>query len=81
VGDTVNLASRLERLNEQFGTDVLISADTRAAIADEFVCREVGRTTVRGRTQATTVYELVGRRSDAGDAVSGSVAAIEEPSG
>ena len=49
VGDTVNLGSRLERLNEEFGTDVLISDDTHAAIGDEFVCREVGRTAVKGQ--------------------------------
>ena len=81
VGDTVNLAARLERLNEEFGTDVLISADTRDAIGDEFVCREVGRTTVRGRTQPTTVYALLGRRSDAGDGVAESLSAVEETSG
>jgi len=71
VGDTVNLGSRLERLNEEYGTDVLISHDTHAEIGDEFVCREVGRTAVKGRTQITTVYELVGRRSDAAAALSG----------
>jgi adenylate cyclase len=81
VGDTVNLASRLERLNKEFGTVVLISDDTRAAIGDEFVCREVGHTTVRGRTRGTTVHELVGRRSDAGAADPGALSAVEETSG
>ena len=71
VGDTVNLASRLEHLNKEFGTDVLISDDTWAAIGDEFVCRQVGRSTVRGRTQETTFHALVGRRSDSGDLRSG----------
>jgi adenylate cyclase len=71
VGDTVNLASRLEHLNKEFGTEVLISDDTWAEIGDEFVCRQVGRSTVRGRTQETTFHALVGRRSDAGDLRSG----------
>src|SRR5262249_38915129 len=71
VGDTVNLASRLERLNEEFGTDVLISDDTWSAIGDEFVCRQVGRSTVRGRTQETTFHALVARRADPGDLRSG----------
>src|SRR5262245_44369923 len=81
VGDTVNLASRLERLNEEYGTTVLIPEDTRAAIGDEFVCREVGRTTVRGRTQATTVHELVGRRSDATEPVARPLSAAGKMSG
>jgi adenylate cyclase len=81
VGDTVNLASRLEHLNKEFGTGVLISGDTRAAIGDEFVCREVGHTAVRGRTQATTMYELVGSSSDAAGAGPPSLGAIERTSG
>jgi class 3 adenylate cyclase len=81
VGDTVNLASRLERLNEEYGTTVLIPDDTRAAIGDEFVCREVGRTTVRGRTQATTVHELVGRRSDAAEPIARPLSAAGKTSG
>ena len=80
VGDTVNLASRLEHLNKDFGTTVLISDDTRAALGDEFVCREVGHTTVRGRTRGTTVHELVARRSDAGDVDRGALSAAEETS-
>ena len=80
VGDTVNLASRLERLNKDFGTTVLISDDTRAAIGDEFVCREVGHTTVRGRTRGTTVHELVARRSDTTAADSSLLSAAEETS-
>ena len=77
----MNLASRLERLNEEFGTGVLIADDTREAIGDEFVCREVGRTTVRGRTQETTVHELVGRRSETADPVTPPLSAAGKTSG
>ena len=81
VGDTVNLASRLEHLNKEFGTSVLISNETRAALGDEFVCREVGRITVRGRVQPSTVHELVGRRSDVGDASPQPLTAAGETTG
>ncbi len=64
VGDDVNLASRLEQLNEAYGTGVLVSAWTRRAIGDEFVCREIDHTRVKGRAERVTVYELLGRRRD-----------------
>jgi adenylate cyclase len=64
VGDNVNLASRLEGLNKRFATHVLISAQTRSEIGDEFVCREIDQVTVRGRVQPVPVYELLGRRAD-----------------
>ena len=64
VGDDVNLASRLEQLNERYGTGVLISASTRRAIGDEFVCREIDHTRVKGRAQHVTVHELLCRRRD-----------------
>jgi adenylate cyclase len=62
VGDTVNLASRLEALNKQYGTGVLISDVTHGAVAEAFECRPVGEVTVRGRQGTTGVYELVSPR-------------------
>jgi adenylate cyclase len=62
VGDTVNLASRLEGLNKTHGTGVLIAETTYAMLDGAFECRAVGEVTVRGRTSATGVYELVARR-------------------
>jgi adenylate cyclase len=64
VGDDVNLASRLEGLNKEYGTRLLVSESTRRAIGDEFVCREVDRVRVKGRAQAVAVHELLGRRAD-----------------
>jgi adenylate cyclase len=64
VGDDVNLASRLEQLNEAYGTRMLVSAWTRRAIGGEFICREIDHTRVKGRAQRVTVYELLGRRRD-----------------
>jgi len=79
VGDDVNLASRLETLNGTYGTGVLISAFTRRAIGDEFICREVDHTRVKGRAERVTVYELLGRRRDDHDGrIARRVAAYEE---
>lgn len=41
LGDTVNLASRLEGTGKEYGVNVIISAGTRAAIGDEFLVREL----------------------------------------
>ena len=50
IGDTVNLASRLESANKAFGTRILVNAQCRAAQADAFVWRCMGRVQVVGRT-------------------------------
>lgn len=67
MGDHVNLAARLEGLNKLYGTMILVSAATRAGIGDEFVCREVDRVQVKGKTVPVAIFELMGRRADDGD--------------
>jgi adenylate cyclase len=60
LGDTVNLAQRLESLNSETRTWILASGATRAAAGDEFEWREIGATLVKGRRQYVSVFELVG---------------------
>jgi adenylate cyclase len=57
LGDTVNLASRLESLNKHYGTRILVSQAVATAAGDGFVYREVDRVRVKGRAGATTVVE------------------------
>ena len=76
MGDTVNLASRLEAGNKEFGTYVLVSEATRQqAGADEFEFRGLGQIVVKGKSTPTTVYELVsaagGEESAGGSAEDG----------
>ena len=60
VGDAVNLASRIEALNKDYGTNILVSEDTYEQVKDEFpLAREVDRVRVRGRTQSARLYELI----------------------
>jgi adenylate cyclase len=61
IGDTVNLASRLESLNKEFGTSVLVSQSTVDQVDGRFRFRPVEEVTVKGKTQAVHVYELLGR--------------------
>jgi adenylate cyclase len=57
IGDTVNLASRLEGANKAFGTRCLVSEATWRAAAGAAAGREVGRVQVKGRAEPVTVFE------------------------
>ena len=59
VGDAVNLASRIEHLNKEYGTSILLSEYTYEPVKDEFrAAREVDMVRVRGRAQPVRLYEL-----------------------
>lgn len=61
MGDHVNLASRLEELNKEYGTNIIISEHTYALIQQEnFTVRELDCVRVKGKEQAVTIYELFG---------------------
>ena len=60
LGDTVNLASRLEGLNKQFGTAILASEDVYSRIQSRFQLKAVGSVTAKGMTKEIRVFELVG---------------------
>lgn len=64
IGDGVNLASRLEGVNKFFGTQILISEDTKNLIDDDFECRKMGEVEVKGRSKPTVIYELLGKQSE-----------------
>jgi class 3 adenylate cyclase len=58
LGDTVNLAARLEQLNKDYGTRILVSNSTREACGDQFVFRDLGSVAVRGRSDAAIVFSV-----------------------
>jgi adenylate cyclase len=67
MGNEVNIASRLETINKQFGTWILISESTRNAAGDDFLCRRLGRMELAGIHKPVNVYELLNFTKDAGD--------------
>ena len=65
MGDTVNLASRLEGANKVYGSRCLISAATAKMCAAEFEVREIDRLVVVGQSQPQTVYEVMSKKDAA----------------
>jgi class 3 adenylate cyclase len=58
LGDTVNLAARLEQLNKDYGTRILVSRSTREACGGQFVFADLGSVAVRGRSDAANVFSV-----------------------
>ena len=67
LGDTMNLASRLEGLSRFYGASSLASNATREATGDAFAWRSIDRVRVKGKSHAVEVYELLGRRGEVPD--------------
>ena len=60
IGDAVNLAARLEGLNKEFHTSIVISETTKRMLGEAGHVRSLGGVKVKGKTVETLVYELVG---------------------
>ena len=61
IGDNVNLGSRLEGINKEYGTNIVISETTYEQVKEEMICRELDLVAVKGKVQPVRIYELVGR--------------------
>jgi adenylate cyclase len=59
IGDTANLAARLERANRVYGTQILLSESTARAIGSRFEMREIDTIFVKGKIETTRVFELM----------------------
>jgi len=64
MGDSVNLASRLEGVNKIYGTGAMISHVTYEQVKDSVLVREIDKIIVKGKTKPTTVYEIIGLSDD-----------------
>jgi class 3 adenylate cyclase len=62
MGDAVNLASRLEAANKEYGTRSLLSEATVAALNSSIELREIDRLVVLGQTRPQAVYEIMGKQ-------------------
>lgn len=59
IGDSVNVAARLQALNKNYGTQILISESTYELIKDDFETRRVELVQFKGKTSLTLVYEVL----------------------
>ena len=64
IGDTVNLASRLEAANKTYGTRALVSEGTNRFAADLVETREIDQILVVGKTEPQRIFELLGRKGE-----------------
>jgi class 3 adenylate cyclase len=64
IGDTVNLASRLEGANKTYSTRALVSEASQRATADRYEVREIDQVLVIGKTEPQRVFELLGRKGE-----------------
>ncbi len=60
MGDNVNLASRLEGLNKQYGTHILVTEFTASHLEGKMVCRELDLVRVKGKSRPVRIYEILG---------------------
>lgn len=62
IGDTVNLAARLEKANKYYRTSIILSETTRGLAGEGITTRELDHILVKGRSQSTRIYELLENR-------------------
>jgi adenylate cyclase len=62
IGDGVNTCSRVEGLNKEFGTTILITDATYEQVRDEFECRAMPEAPLKGKTKVPRVFEVVSAR-------------------
>ena len=60
IGDAVNLGSRLESLNKQYGTRIIISEATRESLPPKYAFKPLGDVVVKGKTRPVAIFEVVG---------------------
>lgn len=65
VGDGVNTSSRVQALNKEFGTTILITDTTYEAVKGTFDCRVMPETPIRGKQRAIRFFEVLSVRAEA----------------
>ena len=68
----MNLTSRLEGLNKEYGTNILVSQTSYQSVKDAgFLFRELDLIRVKGKRQPVTIYELLGREAEIASSTTG----------
>jgi adenylate cyclase len=64
MGDSVNLGSRLEGINKEYGTNIVISENTYRYVKERFLCRQLDSVRVKGKMVPIKIYELIARKGE-----------------
>lgn len=67
IGDTVNLAARLEGANKAYGSKAIITEAVYEKLKDTFVCRELDFITVKGKSEPVRIFEILQTKAMASD--------------
>ncbi|MBI2218787.1 MAG: CHASE2 domain-containing protein [Candidatus Rokubacteria bacterium] len=59
IGDTINLGARLESITKEYGASIIISEFTYELVKGQFMVRELGAVTVKGKTQPVRIYAVL----------------------
>ena len=59
IGDGVNIGARLESLNKEYGSRIIISDASRAQLTGDYSVRPLGEVVVKGKTRAVAIFEVV----------------------
>uniref|UniRef100_A0A7C4YHU1 Adenylate/guanylate cyclase domain-containing protein n=1 Tax=candidate division WOR-3 bacterium TaxID=2052148 RepID=A0A7C4YHU1_UNCW3 len=59
IGDVVNTAARIEPLNKEYSTNILISETTFSKLQNEYNYRNLGKVRIRGKKEEITIYEII----------------------
>ena len=63
IGDGVNTCQRVESANKEFGTTILITETTFEAVRDQFECRPMPETSLKGKTKTPRLFEVLSARA------------------
>ena len=66
IGDAVNTGARIESLNKDYGTRILISQATKDRLTTSVATRLVGEVAVKGRREPVVVHEVIAHRNTEG---------------
>ena len=69
IGDTVNLAARLEGANKAYGSKSIITEAVYEKLKNAFVCRELDFITVKGKTEPVRIFEILQTKAAASDMI------------
>lgn len=64
IGDSINIASRLEGANKLYNTQIIVSEPVYLAIKNAFTLRMIDKVTLKGKKEATYLYELIAENNE-----------------